>query len=272
MDKSRYSNDISEKAAKLMLNAYADRCVSAMSNELDAIILTGSLATNSYIGIGEDGRDVDQITILKDSAEDNMRERTEQIRKEVMERYFRRINISDVVYKQSDLHRPWYKHGIRPKRSTKHYFTIPEELLRIKDHGIVIYGAASYIDSLTCPSMAEMRDYHSRWREWGRRMQEDMRERGMKIITDEWPWPLRISVAMALTRAIWYYYYSTGKTQFSKNDIAATIESEIPDCKYLDVLRLATEIRKNPGKYKDDYEVRLKIAENVREFKELDLY
>lgn len=57
--------DKSEKTARLILQKYIEFVTSDMEDSIEAIILVGSLVTKSYV---PGSSDIDQITILKDSA------------------------------------------------------------------------------------------------------------------------------------------------------------------------------------------------------------
>ncbi|MDI6740261.1 MAG: hypothetical protein QME74_07845, partial [Candidatus Edwardsbacteria bacterium] len=196
----------------------------------------GSLATGSYVpGPG----DIDQITIIRDSAPDSAVAMVQQIRQSVIERHERAINIADVVYRRAELDRPWQTvYDLQPE--TRHHVTVPEELLRISDHGQIVYGNSEYLHSLETPAIQEMAEYHRRWRIWGKEIKQQRQD----IAENTCRPTVRLAVQSILSKAQWhYYYYTQGHTCFNKHIIARKIREAIPEYMFLETLDIATEIR-----------------------------
>lgn len=227
--------DNSENTARLMLDDYIKTITEELGDSIEAVILVGSLVYGGYIpGPG----DIDQITILKTDAEEGKEQKALALLKKTMGRYNNAVNIATTIYRRSQLNRPWQiEYDCTPE--SKHLVTVPEELLRIHDHGKIIWGEID-ISRLPTPTMEEMKAYHVRWRKWNEIFFEQSPDHKKMI---ESP-PLRIAVASVISMAIWHYYYATGKTCFNKAKIHDVLKSEIPDYRYLDILEVITEIRK----------------------------
>jgi len=221
----------SEAVARSMLNQYATQVVADLGESVSAILLVGSLATGSYIpGPG----DIDQITILEDSAPERAEVQVLQLINETMSSFDGAINMATVVYRQHDLERPWTTQwNLQPE--TKHLVTVPEELLRIHDHAQVLYSHLFDLSTLPVPNTDEMLGYMKRWKKWN-----DAYQRNHPAPD---PMPVRLLVQTILSRAIWDYYFATGRTCFNKHEIAARISREVPEYRFQTGLDAATNVR-----------------------------
>ena len=114
-------------------------------------MLIGSLATGGYVpGPG----DIDQITILRQDAAPGTEDRVRECIDSAAAAYGREVHLAPIVYRRADLERPWpVTWDLRAE--TRHLVTIPEELLRIHDHGQVVYGGSSSMDTLPAPTPRE---------------------------------------------------------------------------------------------------------------------
>lgn len=250
----------SEKTARAILQRYVESVSADLGDSIEAIILVGSLATGSYVpGPG----DIDQITILRQSASDEMAEKVHQHIQNAMETFDRTVNMSTVVYRRTDLERPWnIVWDFRPE--TKHFATVPEELLRIHDHGQVIYGDPFDISVLPVPTMAEMIAYAERWREFDREAQKRNPQWKLRLEGNLSP---RLAVQVMLSNAIWHYYYATGRTCFNKHEIANRLRDEIPEYRFLEGVEIATRVRMSGFEYISD-ELAGSLSNNARELLE----
>jgi len=227
--------DKSEKMARLILQKYIEFVTSDREDSIEAIILVGSLVTKSYV---PGPSDIDQITILKDLAPIEALKRVLQHINQAMEFFDRSVNLSTVIYHHSDLKRPW-KTDYEFTRETKHLLTIPEELLRIHDHGEVIYGEKDIIFHLPKPTMKEITAYHNLMRKWNKKIIEAHPEIE-KVVKNP---TVRIAVQSILSKATWHYYYATGHTCFNKHEIAHRLKKELPGYIFQNEVELATKIR-----------------------------
>lgn len=221
----------SEAIARVMLDRYVERATADLGESVSAILLVGSLATGSYIpGPG----DIDQITILGDSASENAEVRVAQHINRIMVDFGRAINMATVVYRRRDLERPWITEwDLRPE--TKHLVTIPEELLRIHDHALILLSHGFDPLTLPVPTMDEMMDYAGRWRMWNQACLQRLKPPD--------PMPVRLMVQTVLSRAIWHYYFATGRTCFNKHEIAGRLNAEVAGYQFQSGLDAATKIR-----------------------------
>jgi len=228
--------DKSEKTARLILRHYVESITTELEESIEAILLVGSLATGTYVaGPG----DIDQITILPRSASDEVEKKVLQHIDDSMAAFGRVINLSCVVYRRPDLERPW-RTCWDYRRETKHLVCVPEELLRIHDHGQILYGPHFQISQVPKPTMKEMVAYHERWRVWNR---EAAHIHTHLRSPEEDSIPLRTAVQIILSNAIWHYYYATGRTCFNKHQIALRLRSEVPNYRFQEGVELATRIR-----------------------------
>ncbi|MCU0606601.1 MAG: hypothetical protein MUF78_04100 [Candidatus Edwardsbacteria bacterium] len=228
--------DNSERRARTILADYAKAVSDLAGDRLEAILLTGSLATGSYVpGPG----DIDQITVVRDDASDVLIADIQRLREAVLTDHERAVNLSDVVYRRSQLSRPWQtEYDLR--RETRHHATVPEEVLRIIDHGRVVVGNAALLRSLVAPTVGEMIEYHRRWRRWN----DDLKRRNAAFAANSREPSVRLAVQSILSTAPWqYYFYTNGRTCFNKNSIARHIREAVPGYLFLDILDLATSIR-----------------------------
>lgn len=226
--------DKSEFNALQMLDYYIKSVTADLSDWIQSIILVGSLATGSYIpGPG----DIDQITIIDDLSPDNAEELIAHHITQTMHYFDGAIHIAEIIYRRGDLERPWITEwNLCP--NTKHLVTIPEELLRIHDHGQVKWGQEFCMHDLANPTIQEMINYEERWRIWNSEFY--VKYPKLRLLN---PVPIRLSVQSLLSSATMHYYFATGKTCFNKNTIADKIQVEIPDYRYLEGLKLATKVR-----------------------------
>lgn len=226
----------SKSVALAILDRYVRDAGAELGDSLEAILLTGSLATGCYVpGPG----DIDQITILRDSASPCDLARAVRCAKGAMRTHSRTVNLAPVVYRRRELERPWRTEwDLSP--GTKHLVCVPEELLRLHNHGVVLFGEAFYAEDLPCPTFAEMVAYGERQRRWDRlaRAEEpslDLLRRPLIA--------LRLAVQVILSRAIWHYYYATGKMCFNKHLIGDHLRGDLPTYSFLGCVDLATRVR-----------------------------
>jgi hypothetical protein len=119
--------------------------------------------------------------------------------------------------------------------------TIPEELLRMHDHGKVLLGELDIAD-LPWPSREEMIAYRLRWRQWWRQLEAATPGGGHPLVNVP-QISLRISVQCTLSNSMDHYYFATGKTCFSKHQIGVRLRQEVPGYLFADQVELATKVR-----------------------------
>lgn len=228
--------DKSEAIARAILNRYTDAVRADFSGSVEAVVLIGSLATSGYVpGPG----DIDQITILRREAADSAANRLQACIDAATAGYGGAVHMAPIVHRRSDLERPWpLTWDLRAV--TRHLVTVPEELLRIHDHGQVLYGDPSYMDDLPVPTRAEILACHRRLWRWSRDVnrlhpQQDLASRS-KV-------PPRLAVQVILSRAIWHHFYATGSACFVKNAIAGRLANEVPGYLFQAGVDLAARVR-----------------------------
>ena len=226
--------DNSEHTARLILERYVWSVTADMGRLIDAVLLVGSLATRSYVpGPG----DIDQITILDDRAPRHSEEQVLEHLDAATDAFDRNVWISRVVYRRHDLERPW-RTDWDYAMETKHLVCVPEELLRVHDHGQLLYGGSFAIADLPRPTQQDMLDYHERWAAWSARLACSLPPEHK-----EGPFSPRIAVQIILTRAIWHYYYATGNLCFNKHEVGNRLREAVPQYRFLEAVDLATRAR-----------------------------
>ena len=228
--------DKSAATAWATLRGYLEGVRADFAGSVDAVVLTGSPATGGYVpGPG----DIDQITILRQDAAPGTEDRLQAGIDSAAAAYGRAVHLAPIVYRRTDLERPWpVTWDLRAE--TRHLVTVPEELLRIHDHGQVLYGAPSYVDALPAPTREEIRACHRRLRRWDRdvKLLHPRLDRALRVEI-----PTRLAVQVILSRAIWHHFYATGSACFAKNAIAGRLANEVPGYPFQEGVELASRVR-----------------------------
>ena len=147
--------------------------------------------------------------------------------------------MAPIVHRRSDLERPWpVTWDLRAE--TRHLVTVPEELLRVHDHGQVLYGDPSCADALPVPTREEILACHRRLRRWNRDVN---RLHPRQDLANRAEMPPRLAVQVILSRAIWHHFYATGSACFSKNAIAGHLADEVPGYLFQEGVDLASRVR-----------------------------
>ena len=228
--------DKSEATARAILNRYIEAVRVDFSGSVEAVVLIGSLATGGYVpGPG----DIDQITILRQDAADSAANGLKACIDAAAAAYGRAVHVAPIVHRRSDLERPWpVTWDLRAE--TRHLVTVPEELLRIHDHGQILYGDPSCVDALPVPTREEILACHRRLRRWNR---ESNRLHPQQDLANRSEIPPRLAVQVILSRAIWHHFYATGSACFVKNEIAGRLAGEVPGYLFQTGVDLASRVR-----------------------------
>lgn len=228
--------DKSEVTARAILDRYIEGVRADFASSVEAVVLIGSLATGGYVpGPG----DIDQITILRQDAAGSAAIRLQACIDAATAAYGGAVHMAPIVHRRSGLERPWaLTWDLRAE--TRHIVTVPEELLRIHDHGQILYGDPSCVAALPAPTREEILACHRRLRRWSREVnrlhpRQDLANRG-EI-------PPRLAVQVILSRAIWHHFYATGSACFVKNAIAGRLAAEVPGYLFQEGVDLASRVR-----------------------------
>ena len=228
--------DKSAVAARAILQRYVEGVRADFTCSVEAVVLIGSLATGGYVpGPG----DIDQVTILRQDAAPGTEDRLLACVDSAAASFGRAVHLAPIVYRRADLERPWpVTWDLRAE--TRHLVTVPEELLRIHDHGQVVDGESSFVDSLPAPTRDELLACQRRLRRWDRDVKRvhprlDLAKR-VEI-------PPRLAVQVILSRAIWHHFHATGSACFAKNAIAGRLASEVPGYPFQEGVDLASRVR-----------------------------
>ncbi len=228
--------DRSEVTARAILDRYIEAVRTDFASSVEAVVLIGSLATGGYVpGPG----DIDQITILRQDAANGTEDLVHACIDGAAAAYGRAVHLAPIVYRGADLERPWpVTWNLRAE--TRHLVTVPEELLRIHDHGQVVYGDPSYVDALQAPTRGEVLVCHRRLQRWNRDVN---RLHPRQDLAHRAEIPPRLAVQVILSRAIWHHFYATGSACFVKNAIAGRLADEVPGYLFQAGVDLASRVR-----------------------------
>ena len=164
LTRSDAAPDKSAVTARAILQRSLEGVRADFACSVDAVVLIGSLATGGYVpGPG----DIDQVTILRRDAAPGTEARLQACIDGASAAYGGAVHLAPIVYRRADLERPWpvtWDLGAE----TRHLVTVPEELLRIHDHGQVVYGESSLVDALPAPTRDELLACQRRLRRWDR--------------------------------------------------------------------------------------------------------
>ncbi len=228
--------DKSEVTARAILDRYIEGVRADFACSVEAVVLIGSLATGGYVaGPG----DIDQITILRQDAAHGTEDRVHTCIDGATAAYGRAVHLAPIVYRRADLDRPWpVTWDLREE--TQHLVTVPEALLRMHDHGQVVYGNPSYVELLQAPAREEVLACHRRLRRWNH---DAKRVYPRLDLANRAEIPPRLAVQVILSRAIWHHFYATGSACFVKNAIAGRLAGEVPGYLFQEGVNLAAHVR-----------------------------
>lgn len=222
-----------EAAARGALQRYVTALREGLPADVMAVLLTGSLATGSYLP----GRDIDQVTILRDDAPAGVEQAAAAALSASLAGDYV-VHVAPIIYRRGQLERPWCTEWDL-RAESRHLVTVPEELLRLHDHGQTIFGRLD-IAALPLPTREEILAYQQRWQEWNRRYQS-IHPEYTAVVEDP---SVRVAVQILLSNATWHYYYATGHTCFNKHAVGERLRAEVPGYRHLKAVALATAIRR----------------------------
>jgi len=231
-------HDRSEKRAVEILNHYVNTVSKEFNEYIEAIMLVGSLSNGSYIE--GPGRDVDVITVIKDTTQNDISKLILAKIDEINSFFNYDVPISKTVYKLNELKRP-FKTEIDFLLENKHLIEVTTELFRIHESGILLYGS-NIINELPVPIREEVIYFNRLSRHFT--MEELSKNPQISTILDN-P-PMNILVQIIITNAFKHYYYSTNKSCSNKHEIANKMKHEVRNYRFQNALDLATKYKINP--------------------------
>jgi hypothetical protein len=232
--------DKSESNARTLLSRYVDAVTTQVPEHIQAILLVGSLATGSYVA--GPGADVDQVTVLTDDSSTDTVALVLQTLTAVERELGSGIPLARSVYLRHELERP-FRTDFERVLQNKKQMDVPVELLRMHEHGQVVWGDRDVISRLPIPTREEVIFFDELTREWSRtaRAADPALARPLRDL------PLRISAQVLLVNAFRHYYYATGRSCSDKLAIAQRMRQEVPGYLFQAALESATELKSNLG-------------------------
>lgn len=233
-------HDKSEKRAREILQYYVDSISTEFSDYIEVIILVGSLSNGSYIE--GPGRDIDVITVLKDTANKDIRDLILTKIDSIENKFNKDIPISRTVFRLSELKRP-LKTDMDLSLENKHLIEVTTELQRIHESGILLYGR-NIIEELPVPSREEIIFFDKLGRHWSE-LELSKNSRRRNVLAEP---PMNILVQIIITSAFRHYYYSTNKSCSNKHEIADRMRQDVGNYRFQRALDIATKYKMNPKK------------------------
>ena len=233
-------HDKSEKRAREILQFYINSISTDFSQYIESIILVGSLSNGSY-GEGP-GRDIDVITVLKDTTTKDIRESILMKIDNIENKFNYDIPIARTLYRLSELKRP-FRTDISLSLENKHLLEITTELQRVHESGILVYGR-NLIEELPVPIREEIIFFNELGRNWSKQ-ELSKNPQIQKVLNDP---PINILVQVIITNAFRHYYYSTNKSCSNKHEIASRMRQDVPNYRFQRALDIATKYKINPNK------------------------
>jgi len=233
-------HDKSEKRAREIVQDFVKSIETDFSNDIEAIILVGSLSNGSYVE--GPGRDIDVITVLKDAANEEIRNLILKQIDNTEAKFNYDIPIARTVYRLSQLKRP-FKRDITLSLENKYLLEVTNELQRIHESGILLYGR-EIIKELPVPSREEIIYFNGLGRKWNK--EELSKNPQLQEILNN-P-PINILVQILITNAFNHYFYSTNKSCSNKHEVANKMRQDVPNYKFQRALDIATKYKINSYK------------------------
>ena len=230
----------SESSARILLSHYVAALTTRIPSEVQAIVLVGSLAAGSYVA--GPGADVDQITVLSDDCPTGTFPLVLDTLAAVERELDSTIPLARSVYLRRDLERP-FRMDFDLVLENKRLMEVPVELLRMHEHGQLIWGDRHMIARLPIPTREEVIAFDQLGREWSR----TLRATDSKWARPLRDMPVRISAQVLLANAFRHYYYATGRSCSSKLEIARRMRQDVPGYLFQAALEEATDLKYRLG-------------------------
>ena len=230
---------------------------------IDAVYLVGSLSDGTYTGNA--GSDIDLVHIVSDSANYNSA-KAEIIRLigAIEQQTDRNIPISRVVYQKKHLVHP-YVYDFELTQENMDLVNRPIEVFRILDSGKLLLGedVKSRLERPTREDVLETERLNRAILDRAKETDPEFFDRytAMRQNPD-----IRMMTQIVLTTAMSDYFFYTDKSCSSKYHILERIEEDIPDFRYLNLLRLCHKNRFTPDRLTEQDKERM-----VEEYKNVFL-
>lgn len=249
LEKRINTHDRSEKRAREILQEYLKTITSEYGKYIESIILVGSLSNGSYIE--GPGRDIDLVTVLKDTANEEVRNAILMKINETENKFNNDVPIARTVYKLSEMKRP-FNTNLELKIENKHLLEITIELQRVHESGIVLFGN-NIIGDLHVPTREEVICFDNLRKKWS---EEEISKNPRMLEVLENP-PINLLIQILITNAFRHYYYASGKSCSNKNEIARWMAKDVVNYKFQKALDIATKYKLHPAKDIDQDELRI---------------
>lgn len=207
---------------------------------LQAVLLTGSLVTNSYTG--DAGSDVDLVHILRNDASESARQTVLDCIAQTERETGRDLPISRCVYRVKDLYPP-YPADFELCPANKDYIELPIELLRLKDASQTVWGELD-MDAIPAPTKMDViacQELSARW-------VQQMVASGVPLPPQD-DLPVRLMVQSVLVHALLDVFFATGRSCSSKAEVAKRLREGVPDYPFLTLVEACTRWRYAPDTF-----------------------
>lgn len=232
----RLPNKSRERAMEILVH-HLQNIGQCCPDLLQAVVLTGSLVSGSYMG--DAGSDIDLVHVLRDDAPENARQAVMDCIARSEQETGRDLPISRCVYRLRDLYPPYPKDfALCPEN--KDYIELPIELLRLKDAARVVWGTLELQDIPT-PARADVMACQKLSARWVQQMQEA----GVPLPPQD-DLPLRLMVQSVLVHALLDVFFATGRSCSSKAAVAGRLREGVPGYPFLPLVEACMRWRYAP--------------------------
>lgn len=227
----------SRERALEILAAHLRGIEETCADQMQAVVLTGSLVTGSYTG--DAGSDVDLVHVLRDDAPADARQSALACIAQTEAQTGRDLPISRCVYRVNDLYPP-YPVDFELCLENKDYLELPIELLRMKDASRVVWGELD-VQDIPQPTRADVVACKERSAQWARQLAES----GMPLPPQD-DLPTRLIVQSVLVRALLDVFFATGRSCSNKSEVARRLQDEVANYAFLPLVEACTRWRYAP--------------------------
>ena len=234
-------NKTRERAMEI-LNHHLKNLIRYCHDQLQAVVLTGSLVTGSYMG--DAGSDIDLVHILRDDAPAGARQAVLDCIACTERETGRDLPISRCVYRRRDLYPP-YPMDFELCPANKDYIELPIELLRMKDAARVVWGELD-MEAIPTPTRADViacQELSARW-------VQQMMDAGVPLPPQD-DLPVRLMVQSVLVRALLDVFFATGRSCSDKAVVGRRLREGVPDYAFLPLVEACTRWRYAPEDFTD---------------------
>ena len=234
---------------ELIKKEYVKALTSKFAEDIESIVVVGSFANNTYKKSTHSNLNI--ITILKSSVPKIVREKLSRIIIN-LQKSFPNIYITKNIYFRDELEVS-AKITVNDIKKVPLLVYVPESIMRIKDHGITIYGN-DLKDVLITPNRETVSAY-------------DEIKRDVDISNKKYSKMIKNPTLFEASRLVIeysakHYYYAVNKNCFNYNLLDKQMKLNVPNYMFIELLKEVIKLKKN------DY----MVSESAKQNNFMDMY